>query len=226
MKAVIFDIDDTLISERMFMESGYREISKAAADKLSDGWRSIYEKLLELSEESPKYIINRLFDSYGIRYDENDIGELIRIYREHEPELEFYSDVLPAIGLLKNKGIRTGIISDGYPVMQHNKLKACRGEQYFDKIIITNELGGSEYNKPDMRSYDIMAEALQVSCAEMLYVGDNPEKDFLISKSRPVKTARIIRPRGIYAGREYREGIRETYRIKDLKETAGQVHLK
>ena len=50
----------------------------------------------------------------------------------------------------------------------------------------------------------------------MIYVGDNPAKDFHISADLPVRTARIIRENGIYNDREYLDGIKETYRIESL----------
>ena len=52
----------------------------------------------------------------------------------------------------------------------------------------------------------------------MLYIGDNPKKDFAIKADIPVYTARIIRPKAIYANAEYIKEIREDFTIKNLPE--------
>lgn len=216
LKAAIFDIDDTLISEHAFMLSGYRAVSKKLEELLPDIWQDIYERLIELSEESPRNIFNRLLDTYHLYYDEDDIKELVDIYRNHMPDISFHDDVLPTLNALKKRGIRTGIISDGIPLTQHNKIHACGGESYFDRIIITDELGGEAYRKPDPRSFDMMAGSLGTDISQMLYIGDNPEKDFFIMHDRPIKTARIVREDSIYSGRQYRGGIRESFRLNSL----------
>ena len=223
IRAVIFDIDDTLVSEHAFMLSGYMAAAKKAEELLPDVWQDIYEKLLSLSDVSTKNVFNRLLDGYHLYYDEDDVKDLVKIYHEHMPVLEFHRDVIPAVMALKGRGIMTGIISDGIPVMQHNKIHACSGEQYFDQIIITDEMGGTDFRKPDPRSFDRMAALLKTDISEMLYVGDNPEKDFYIMHYRNIQTARIIRPDSIYADRKYREDIMETYRIESLEELVGLV---
>ena len=60
VKAVIFDLDDTLISERQYIESGYRHISKVLSKKLNKNEDELYQLLLNLLDESPKNVFNRL----------------------------------------------------------------------------------------------------------------------------------------------------------------------
>ncbi|WP_318753436.1 HAD-IA family hydrolase [Globicatella sp. PHS-GS-PNBC-21-1553] len=59
-------------------------------------------------------------------------------------------------------------------------------EKYFDKIIVTDELGRA-YWKPHPKSFEIMKAHFGVNYNEMVYVGDNPQKDFFIKKSIPLK---------------------------------------
>lgn len=216
MKAVIFDIDDTLVSERDFVYSGYRAVSRSLSEEMGLPDQEIAERLIKLSGDGYARIFDRLYESLGLKPEEGRIAELSALYSHHEPEIHFYGDVLPALKALKEGGMRLGIISDGDPLRQHNKLKACGGEELFDRIIITDELGDLSYRKPDPRSFEIMAEALGSTYEEMAYVGDNPAKDFYIKRIYPIRTVRIVRPYGIYQDREYREGIREDMRIESL----------
>lgn len=217
IKAVIFDLDDTLISEREYIESGFRHISKILRNHFGVDNKEIYQLLVKLFNESPVKVFNRLFDELKINYDNDVIKWLVNEYRNHEPKINFYDDVLPALEKLKSKNIKTGIITDGYAITQKQKIHALNAEKLFDEIIITDELGGKKFWKPNPKAFEIMSNKLNVAFEEMVYVGDNPEKDFYISRIIPVKTIRIYRD-GIYKNKHYLENVKENCSIKSLKE--------
>lgn len=214
IKAVIFDLDDTLISEREYIESGYKHISKLINNEYGIGYNEVYLNLMNLHNQTSKYVFNRFFDKYKIAYSQETIMKLVWEYRKHIPCINFYNDVIPCIELLKLKNIKLGIITDGYKESQKLKLNAVRAENYFDEIIITDELG-SEYWKPHPKSFEIMKERFNVEFNEMIYIGDNPEKDFYISKIYPIKTVRIVRD-GIYLNKSYLDDIKENWTISNL----------
>lgn len=214
IKAVIFDLDDTLISERKYIISGYRHVAKLLSDKVGIDKQLIFDILMELFQSSPKKVFNRLFNKLQMPYVEEDILNLVEAYRNHMPDIQFYDDVLPYLELLKVKGIKTGIITDGYISTQRNKLKVLNTDKYFDHIIVTEELG-REYWKPHPKSFEMMNKILKVEFNEMIYVGDNPEKDFYISSVYPIKTVRICRE-SIYKYRSYFENIKESLTIHSL----------
>lgn len=216
IKAVIFDLDDTLIAERQYIESGYRHVAKRLHNTVDKNEHTLYQMLIRLLEESPKNVFNRLFDKLGFTYTQDNIIELVTEYRNHLPSIAFFDDVLPCLELLKTKGIKTGIITDGYANAQHQKLKAVRADSLFDNIIITDELG-RDYWKPHPKAFEMMKKKLNIAFEEMIYVGDNPEKDFYISIIHPIKTVRIYRD-GVYQAKEYYDDIKEEHAIDDLKE--------
>ena len=224
-KAVIFDLDDTLISEDEYIRSGYRAVSAFLKDMYGWDERMTARQLYDLYLEDPKKVFNRLLESHDIRYKDNEITELVEVYREHVPDVHFYPDVKPALRTLKDKGVRLGLLSDGYAVTQRQKLTVLRanGRKIFDKIIITDELG-RDYWKPDPRPFIMMKEAFMVNWEDMVYVGDNPEKDFFIGRDLPIMTVRILRENSVYSDRPYKEGYRENARIRtlaDLKKVIG-----
>lgn len=217
MRAVLFDLDDTLISEKEYVKSGYRAVAERLAVFLEMSGERIYDMLWQLFKEDSGYVFNRLLEGLCIPYEKKDILSLIRIYREHTPDIRFHEDVPETLLGLRKRGCFLGIISDGYAVTQQRKVDALGAEDYFDKIILTDTLG-KEYWKPSPKAFDMMEEAFRVPPDEMVYVGDNPEKDFYISTIRPIKTARIYRQDGVYGEKEYREGVKETYALHDLRE--------
>jgi putative hydrolase of the HAD superfamily len=215
IKAVIFDLDDTLISERQCIESGYRHISKILSKRFDKDEKLLYQTLLELLTINSKNVFNRIMDKSGIIYTKEDIVELVEAYRNHLPDIEFFYDVLPCIEKLKEKRIKTGVITDGYAIAQRKKLEVVKAADHLQEIIVTDELG-KQYWKPHPYAFEKMREKLNVEFNEMIYVGDNPYKDFYISKIYPITTIRIIRSNSIYKNVSYYENVKENLRLNSL----------
>ena len=149
-------------------------------------------------------------------YSNDDIVELVGSYRDHIPAIHFYDDVFPCLKELRDKGVKTGIITDGYATAQRNKLRVLNADQYFDHIIVTDELGKG-YWKPHPLAFELMRDRLEVEFYEMVYVGDNPKKDFYIGKVFPITTVRIDR-NGLYSDASYLHGVKENISITSLSE--------
>lgn len=216
IKSVIFDLDDTLISEKRYIESGYKHISKLLSKKLQKDEQELYQILITVFNEDTKNVFNRMFDMIGVIYNQNDVLELVEAYRNHVPTIDFFEDVLPCLKSLKEKGLNLGIITDGYANAQQQKIDAIKASNYFDEIIITDKLG-REFWKPHPRAFETMKEKLNTEFNEMIYIGDNPEKDFHISSIYPIQTVRIYRD-GVYSEKSYLNEVKEDYSIYSLKE--------
>ena len=217
IKIVLFDLDDTLISEHEYIKSGYSTIASYLSENYFIERKQIYEELLELFYIEKKNVFNRWFEKHGIFYSKAEVINLVNLYRNHIPNIKFFEDVIPLLEYLKEKEIPVGIISDGYKETQRKKIQVLKAKEYFDKIILTDELG-SEYWKPHTRSFELMKEFFQVNYDEMMYVGDNPEKDFYIKKSYPIRTIRIMREESVYTEALYYGNIMEDNRIFSLEE--------
>ena len=216
VKVVVFDLDDTLISEKEYIRSGYLHIARIIEDRFAMDKKEVFDELMSLFKVSPLNVFNRLYDKYQIKYSKEMILDLVKEYRGHFPDIQFYDDVLPCLSELKRAGIKVGIITDGYAIAQRKKLKAIQANEYFDEIIVTDELG-RDYWKPHPKAFELMKEKFRVNFDEMIYVGDNPEKDFYISKTFPIKTVRIIRD-GVHSDKNYFRDIKEDIKIISLKD--------
>lgn len=217
VKAVIFDLDDTLISEIEYIKSGYNHIAAIIEERLKINKKQVFDDLISLFKENPQNVFNRLYEKYHIEYSNEMILDLVKEYRGHYPNIQFYNDVLPCLNELKRLGIKTGIITDGYAITQHQKLRAVEANKYFDEIIVTDELG-KDYWKPHPKAFELIREKLKVNFDEMIYIGDNPEKDFYIRTIYPIKTIRIMRKDTVHSSKFYHRSIEEDYRIKSLEE--------
>lgn len=204
IKAVVFDLDDTLYPEYNYVLSGFEAVGKEV-EKLY-GLKNATAKMTELFNADKQNVFNRLLDGFGIVYGKTDILHLAEIYRMHFPNIALSQEVKDTLVKLKQSGFMAGIITDGRPEQQKLKIKALGLKNLIDKIIITDELGGVEYRKPCPKAFIEMSEKFNVSFEEMVYVGDNPSKDFVVKKFLPIKTVEFI-SNGLYCGGGYAENI-------------------
>lgn len=186
IKGVIFDLDDTLYSEKEYVRSGY----KAVSDYLGGG----YEDKLWRFFESGKPAIDELLKELG---RESEKAKALETYRLHKPSIHLYPGVKEMIEKLKNKGIKVGIITDGRPEGQRNKLKALGLR--VDDVIITDELGGVQFRKPCDIAFRIVVTRWRMNPEDILYVGDNPAKDFQAPKQLGMKTVYFNNNDGLYS---------------------------
>ena len=185
VEAVIFDLDDTLYSEKEYVRSGYQKI----ADFFE--MPQLANELWAAFERGGK-AIDEVLNHYKLT-DRKE--EALQIYRFQQPDIHLYdgvADMLERIRKIK----KTGIITDGRPYGQHAKLDAL-GIQV-DVAIITDELGGIEYRKPNSAAFIRMQRVLDVPFEKMVYIGDNTNKDFISPERLGMKSIWFRNPDGLY----------------------------
>lgn len=171
IKGAIFDLDDTLYSEKEYVRSGFKAVSKLFPDNL------FCEEVLWNAFCQGDNAIDCLL--HKKRITSNAIKDLcIDVYRKHTPNIHLYDGVKEMLESLKKQGIKIGMITDGRPSGQHLKIESLGIEAYFDKIIITDELGGVECRKPNPIAFKLMKEFMGMEFSELCYIGDNISKDF------------------------------------------------
>jgi len=218
IKAVVFDLDDTLISEKSYTFSGFDAVSQILSKDLQKTSCEIATELKKLYCKDSSFVFNRLLDNYDFPYNQKYIETIVEAFRLHQPKIEFYSDVMPFLAFLKSMKIKAGIITDGYSITQKKKLEQLKASELFEAIIVTDDLGGRDFWKPNPMAFQLMRSKLKVKYSEMIYVGDNPSKDFYISQLHPVKTVKILRELSVHNDREYYKGIKEHYQVQSLGE--------
>lgn len=179
IKAVIFDLDDTLIDEYHFAFSAFKEIAQTLAIEFELTNNQVFNALVDVYKQSKIQVFNRFYLTKNKEITQERLNRLIEIYRNHNP-IEYKLDTLTQTTLvkLKHQGVLLGIITDGYQKNQRNKIKAAHLDNLFDHIIVTDEMG-REFWKPHEIAYQKMKEAFNLSFEEMVYIGDNIQKDFI-----------------------------------------------
>lgn len=216
IKAVIFDLDDTLFPERDFVRSGFKAASNLLLYKY--GWENFFETAWQLFVAGKRgKIFNDTLDILKVEYDSILIGELLEIYREHQPNIYLHQDAQWALDYFQASDKQLGIITDGYLQTQQNKVKALGIEDKLD-MLIYSDLYGRENWKPSQLPYLKIMELSQLQGCECLYVGDNPRKDFVTANKLNWLTIQICRQDGEYSEVIGENGYEANHRIGSLFE--------
>ncbi len=93
-------------------------------------------------------------------------------------------------------------------------------------MVITDELGGPGFRKPNPKGYDVILREMNVVPSESMYVGDNKEKDFLTPNSIGMLSVLYTGIKGMYnnnkaapEGGTPQRTIRKLYELKDIIKT-------
>lgn len=191
LKAIIFDLDDTLYGEKEYVVSGYRAIATALPQI-----ERMEEKLWQAFEQK-KSAIDEVLVAEGI-YTEELKQKCLSIYRLQQPDIHFYEGAKELLVQLRADGYKLGIITDGRPEGQRAKITALGLDELVDHIIVTDELGGVEYRKPNKVAFEIMREIFDVKFSEMCYVGDNSKKDFIAPNMLGMRSSWFRNKDGLY----------------------------
>lgn len=187
IRAVFFDIDDTLFNFSETNEQGNRMVEKYIEEKLAvspEKWREVVLRAQEIMGTRLGYDAPA-FHNRQIRY-QNALECLKKpIYPYATEAYGIYWDTVienavPAPGVrelleeLKKRGIYLGIGSDMTSYIQNKKLDKTGLAGFFDSIITSEEVG---IDKPGAPIFRLCMEKAGCQPHECVFVGDNPAKD-------------------------------------------------
>jgi len=183
--AVIFDLDDTLYSEKDYVKSGFHAVAEYF------GIHSMAEEMWLVFEQHGKPI-DEMLEIHGFAGKKS---EALHTYRFHKPDIILYQGIAEMLTRIEQSK-RVGIITDGRPEGQRAKLDALGLNDY--EVIVTDELGGADFRKPNDTAFRLMQSRLQIPFEKMVYVGDNIQKDFIAPMNLKMKCIWFRNKDGLY----------------------------
>lgn len=186
LKAVLFDVDDTLFSTTEFAMRARRDAVEAMRRQ---GLRVPVDELLrELTEAIAEFGSNfeHHFDKLLLRLPRASLrgvnwslvvaAAIVAYHDAKFTRLAPFDDVVPALERLSRSDLLLGVITDGLEMKQAEKLIRLRVSGYFPPhaIFISDRIGIS---KPNPKLFKRACEALEVPPGQAIYVGDHPIKD-------------------------------------------------
>ncbi len=191
IKAVVFDLDNTLVD---FMKMKERAIEEAIPAMIDSG--------LNLSKEEAGKIIDGIYKEQGIEYQQvfdlflqrllNKIdykilsAGIVAYRRGREAALIPYPHVYPTLNKLMKMGIKMGILSDAPVKEAWLRLAYLNFHHIFD-VVVTFE--DTKIRKPAPAPFQMILKQLQIPANEVLMVGDWVERDIVGAANVGMKTA-------------------------------------
>lgn len=190
VKAVLFDMDDTLFDHRHSSRSGLAVIQQRYAcfqhmsiDELERAHIALLEEvhLQVLSgaislEQARTARMERLFAQFGGLNSRAGAEEAAGMYRE---AYQAARQIVPGtIALLKalRPRVKIGIVSNNLLAEQEEKLRYLELEAHIDALVVSEEVGSA---KPAARIFQVALERLQCSAEEAIMIGDAWQNDII-----------------------------------------------
>lgn len=208
---LVFDLDDTLYNELSYVESGFRAV--ATFGEFEFGWCA--EKSFKLMKEFLR--INgrgMVFDSWlqvHGKHSKGLVNRCVNVYRHHMPDIRVFDCVN---GLLANLSDRPlYVVTDGHKLVQAKKIEALKLGGVFRHVYITHRYG-IRYEKPSTYCFELILKREGCQWSDLVYVGDNPRKDFVNLNPLGVRTVRVLT--GSYKDAHVPDHFDAVYSIPDL----------
>ncbi len=173
-RLVAFDLDDTLYVEMDFVKSGFRAVAAALSDRTDIDGEDLYRDLCDvLNRDGRGKVFDTVLDRHSLQG--TTPGELVSIYRNHEPALELPTDSRKVLVRLRNRGHALAIVTDGDPGVQRAKVRALGLEELVDMAIYTWD-EGPEAGKPSPKGFERLLGATGSKPGDLMYVADDPRQ--------------------------------------------------
>jgi putative hydrolase of the HAD superfamily len=191
IKAVVFDLDNTLIDFMRMKNTAVEAATKAMIDAgLDFPYTEIKEKIDEVYKEKGieyQQVFDQLLNHFINRIDHKILSAGIVAYRTaREAELNTYPRVMPTLVKLIKMGIKLGVVSDAPSREAWLRLTYIGLDHMFDAIVTFDD---SKERKPSPVPFNLVLKQLGVDAKDALMVGDWAERDVVGAKSVGMKTA-------------------------------------
>jgi len=214
IKAVIFDLDNTLID---FMRMKRLSCEAAMDAMISAG--------LKINKEKGLKNMFQLYSQYGYEYqkifqifmrkvlgriDYEIMASGIVAYRRVKEGLLYpYPNVVPTLSKLKKK-YKLAILSDAPRIQAWIRLAAMQIQDKFDMVITFDE---TKSKKPSLKPFLYILKKLRLRPEECVMIGDSLKRDIAPAKSLGFKTVFAK-----YGEDKEKARVKPDYVINDIKE--------
>ncbi len=198
VKALVFDLDDTLYPEAAYVRSGFQAVARFLRAEAGLDPEAVFLRLWTAHLRGDR---GRLFDDLLAGHPEVTCGpaRLVEVYRTHVPGLRLYPGMARFLDAAAARGLRLALISDGWLDAQVRKAAALDLPRWFDPVRFTDTWGRA-YWKPHPRAFEEAERRLGLPPEALVYVANNPAKDFEAPRARGWRTVRVVHPGQVPCG--------------------------
>lgn len=191
VKVIIFDLDDTLYNEIDYVYSGFKAVSSYFSKYYELEVNTFYHHMLDLLQKNGRgNVFDDILSQYNI-YSKKNVKKALSVYRTHKPEISLSKQTKELLRYYNSKNIPIYIITDGNKIVQSNKITSLNLDKFVKKSFITHRYG-KIHSKPSTYCFEKIAKLEKVNFHDIIYIGDNINKDFVNIKKLGFRTIRII----------------------------------
>ena len=190
IKAVLFDLDDTLLDRQTaFLQVARAFYSSYAVVREKHTQEEVVSLLVswDAIDPPPQHPFERALDTWpdiGISTE----GMMEWYYEELRRAIKLDKRALALLVDLNIKGIPWGVVTNG-SARQHLKVKAAGLENITPFVIVSDEFG---HRKPEPAIfYEALRRLGEIPAEDTLFVGDNPDTDIKGAQGVGMQTAWI-----------------------------------
>ncbi len=190
IRAVIFDLDDTLYEERQFFRSGFNAVAEFLAKRGIGPASDVVQALEHFHHQEGR---EQVFQKLAVRmgFPPEWIQEMVSVFRQHRPAIHLCEDARTVLPRLRQR-FRLGCVTDGWAAVQRAKLAALGVAPPLDAVDVAADFG-RPFWKPHPLPFQKCCVALGVPPEEAVFVGDNPERDLAGARSAGMLAIRMRR---------------------------------
>lgn len=195
--AVTFDVGGTLIEPWPSVGHVYAEVAAAhgfpglepaaLTRRFHGAWRTKGE--FDYSPAAWQRLVDATFDGLVSRPPSASFFDALYRRFEKPGAWRVFEEVIPALGSLRQRGIKLGVISN-WDDRLRPLLNGLDLGRWFDVIVLSAEAGTT---KPAARIFHQAALALGVEPACILHVGDSPQEDVEGGRAAGFQAVRLDR---------------------------------
>ena len=175
-KAILFDLDNTLIVRRMTLQklahyvnrfyfsdrpAEHETIARIFGECFQSGYTDLQDCFTEFQLRT------------GWRHGA-DYAEFLSMWNFYYPYCTCREPNAESVRELSRMGYRLGILTNGPAVLQQGKVDVAGIRDWFEFVLATGEIGP---DKPDPYPFRYVIDKMGLAPQEIVYVGDYPPND-------------------------------------------------
>jgi len=216
---LVFDLDDTLYNEMDFIKSGFNAVSNYLSNTYGLP-STLGDMCFIFDKDGRNRVFDKLLKKYNI-FSSKKLKKCVSIYRYHKPNIKIYDSAKRCLQRFITWS--KYIVTDGNKLVQANKIKALNIKHFFEHIYITRNYG-IDKEKPSTYCFNKIQEKENVYTKNIVYIGDNSNKDFVNLKKIGIRTIRI--KQGFYKDTFISKDHEAEYIVSSFDELGEQFFLR
>lgn len=192
VKAVIFDIDDTLFPSTDFARSARENAAKAmVAAGLEATEQEVLARLKKIVDKKGSNYGNHFDDlctHFGCKEKAKVVASGIVAYHNTKASIQPFPEAISTLLELRDRGYYLAVASEGVEMKQWDKLIRLGLDHLFHKVFVTEEKRGGK----TCAFYKSIIGKLKFKGGQILMVGNTPNKDIAPAKAAGMITCRVM----------------------------------